>query len=212
VPTRQAPILPSWVAFDGPDVPLPCDVVQGIFSGHRHGVRSEHVAFFSSSCTVAADMGRSARRPKAPPSGAVIFYGQSTQRDRSKQHQSNAPLSTVIPPPRKSQHGPTSPQLSIRSIRSSDTSSGDSSYELFDNASLGTSVSSLSEASDLNRNKSSILQSPTLRDNVATTIALIKFTVEMFQSAPYIEVIAGAVLQIIQIADVSFLIERDFTF
>lgn len=150
-------------------------------------------------------MGRSARRPKAPPSGAVIFYGQSTRRDRSKQELVDH---SVEPPTSTSQHDTASPRSSIPSVDTSSSISHEagSLSKLFVNESPGTSVSS-SKSSELNHNSHTI-RTPVLRQSIATTIALIKITVDILQNAPYVEVLAGVVQQIIQIADVSFRVCR----
>ncbi|KAF9462735.1 hypothetical protein BDZ94DRAFT_1260615 [Collybia nuda] len=141
-------------------------------------------------------MGRIARRPKAPPSGAVIFYGQSTSYDKSK-----LPGTRIKQPVSSTsssfEDDPGSPTSSIPSL---DTSASLFSDRDFDKESSETSIASSKSGSKSTKSNFK-LYTPAPRTSAVTVIALMKTTMTAIQDVPHVGVLAGFVRQIMQITD-----------
>lgn len=146
-------------------------------------------------------------RPSVQPSGPMIFYGRKHKsakpKGSSKAKQLSQPSISQRTVP-STQHRPSIPSNNKPSPITHSPRGDTLASELYNKASIGISVSPLPAKSNLNGNPGAAISTATLHSNAETITALIKTIVDVFQSAPYIEVIAGVVQQIIQIADVSF--------
>lgn len=132
---------------------------------------------------------------RAPRSGAVIFYGVSSAGKGGAVKPSQDGNKNIVEvganPGSTTEPAPDSPHIATDSKAKVPPSTTSEVLQVSSPMLIGC-VQSHQPCNVLRSNYS----------NIATTAALVKTTADLFQHAPYVKVVAGVVLQIIQIVNV----------